>query len=115
MNSKGGTRKINHSDIVAFAGANPGMRQDEIASKFRVAQSRVSTILASAGVSGIRRGAPVKPKPGQSSEAYQWEKILHDAGLGMDRGLRIKNQRILYGYDHKKETFGDSSATISAS
>jgi predicted XRE-type DNA-binding protein len=52
---RGRPRKLSHDEVVAFAAENPTMLQDEIAAKFGVAQSRVSTILASAGVSGIRR------------------------------------------------------------
>ena len=113
MNAKGRTRTISHSAIVDFAKANPTMVQKEIAAMFATSQSRVSTILGAVGIRGIKRGAPLKPKAWQTSEESQWEKVLHDAGLGMERGLRLKGKRILYGFDPNKESFDDFSATAS--
>ena len=111
MTKVGRKRKSNHGSVVAFAAANPGMRQSEIATRFGITQSRVSDILRAAGMKGVHRGRPLKPQAGQTTEAQQWENILHDACLGMDRGARIRGSRILYGYDHRKESFEDSSAT----
>jgi hypothetical protein len=111
MNKKGRTRRIIHEAVVAYAAANPSVVQFAIAALFGTSQSRVSAILSAAGLHGIKRGAPLKLKPGQSAEEFDWEKTLHDAGLGMERGLRLSGMRILYGYDPMKESLNDTSAT----
>jgi hypothetical protein len=90
------------------------MLQADIAAHFKTSQSRISAILRDGGVQSVRPGRPLKPRPEQSTEAQKWEKILHDAGLGMDRGLRLHGERILYGYDPIKEALGDGSATSNA-
>jgi hypothetical protein len=97
--------------ILDFAQANPTLPYRAVAAKFGLSRAVVNVLLISAGIHRPRTGAPPKPKAGQSSEAHDWEKILHAAGLGMDRGLRIKGARILYSYDPRKESFGDRSAT----
>ena len=109
---KGRKRKADYDEVVAYVAANPIMHQSEVATHFGISQCRVSHILAACGVQGIRRGRPLKAKPGQTSEQAQWETILHNAGLGMERGLRLHNQRILYGYDPLKQSHNDDSATL---
>lgn len=109
--TKGRKRKTNYTEVVAYVAANQTMRQGEVAAHFGISQCRVSHILAACGVPRPRRGRPLKARPGQTSEQVKWETILHDAGLGMDRGLRLHNQRILYGFDPLKEGQTDTSAT----
>jgi hypothetical protein len=114
MADRGRKRKLSYEAVIAFAAANPTMIQAEIANAFATTQSRISHILREGGIHGVHSGRPLKQRPGQSDEEYKWEQILHDAGLGMDRGLRLQNQRILYGYDAAKAALDDSSATCNA-
>jgi hypothetical protein len=111
MAIRGRKRKISYEAIVKFAKKNPTMIQADIAAKFGTTQSRISSILCESGIKGIRRGRPLAVRPSQSDEQHKWETILHDAGLGMDRGLRLNKHRILYGYDIRKESLDDGSAT----
>jgi hypothetical protein len=111
MSIRGRKRKLSYEAILAFAAINPTMLQADIASHFATSQSRISHILREGGVNGIHTGRPLTPKPNQTAEEQKWEKILHDAGLGMDRGLRLHGERILYGYDTLKENQHDGSAT----
>ncbi len=111
---RGRKRCVDHDAVVAYAKANPSMYQADIAAHFGTSQSRVSCILRSAGVGGIQRGRPLKRRPGQDDEQYRWEQILHEHGLGMERGGRLNNERLLYGYDPRLGRFGDSSATSNA-
>lgn len=73
------------------------MLQSEIGLHFGLTQSRISHILRAAGHSRHKHGRPVLRKPNESELQHEWEKILSKSGLGMDRGLRINNKRILYG------------------
>lgn len=111
MNERGRKRKVNYEEVVSFAAEHPTMTQAEIAAHFSITQSRVSHILGASGVSTPRRGGPIQMKPSMTEDQFKWEKILHDCGLGMDRGLRVHNKRILYGYDTRKESLDDGSAT----
>ena len=110
-NRPGPRRKIDHQAVINFATANPTALQSEIAKHFGTTQSRVSAILRSNGIKGIARGHAPKPKPNLTDEQNQWERILHDAGLGMERGMRLNRKRILYGFDVRKEGLDDGSAT----
>lgn len=110
--SKGRKRRINYEMIIEFAELHPGMLQDEIASHFETTQSRVSYILCSSGKKGSHRGRPIKLRNGQTEDQFYWEKILHNYGLGLERGMRLNKKRILYGYDVKKESVEDDSATL---
>jgi hypothetical protein len=112
--SRGRKRRISYDAVISFAVANPTMLQAEIAIHFGTTQSRISHILCESGIRSLHRGRPLTPKPGQTEEQYKWEKLLHDSGLGMDRGLRLNKKRILYGYDVKKESPDDDSATCNA-
>jgi hypothetical protein len=112
--SRGPRRKVNYEKVVAYAAKHPTMLHEAIASHFKTSTRTISRILCGHGVRSLRRGRPPKAKSGQTSEQHKWEKILHDAGLGMDRGLRLATQRILYGYDARKESYGDDSATCNS-
>jgi hypothetical protein len=109
---KGRKRRVNHEMVVRYANAHPDMFQSAIAEHFHTTQSRVSHILREASVTRrIYRGRSPEQKSNQTDEQFYWEKVLHDAGLGMDAGLRLNNQRVLYGYDPQKETQRDESVT----
>jgi hypothetical protein len=62
--------------------------------------------------SGLHRGAVPKQQPGQSTLEYEWELKLHNCGLGMERGSKINDKRIIYGEDPRKEENGDESVTL---
>ncbi len=109
--TKGRKRKADYDEVVAYAAANPSLYQAQVAAHFGISPCRVCHILTARGVRGVNRGRALKTKPGHTSEQAQWEAILHDAGLGMERGLRLHNQRILYGYDPLKQRNVDGSAT----
>jgi len=93
----GKKQKVSHAVIVQFTKDHPEMKQSEIGQHFGLSACRISAILRSHGETRYKRGRQVKRKPNESELQHQWEKILHAAGLGMDRGLRIDNKRILYG------------------
>jgi hypothetical protein len=108
---KGRKRKVNYDEVVAYVAANPTLRQSEIAAHFTISQCRVSHICSAAGVQVIRKGRPIKSDPSLTTQQNEWEAILHAHGLGMERGLRLKGQRILYGYDPVMQRKSDASAT----
>lgn len=93
----GKKQKVKHSVIVRYAKRHPELHQKEIGLHFGITQSRVSAILRAAGEYRQKRGRPLVQKTTDSDLQHKWEQILHAAGLGMDRGLRINNQRIIYG------------------
>lgn len=114
---KGRPRSHNYTEIVAHAAKNPELSQSAIAKHFGVTQSMVSRIFRVSGVKvdqHQRRGRSLVRKPGQTELEHTWESILHQAGLGMDRGLRIHGQRIFYGFEPLKATCNDRSATLTA-
>jgi hypothetical protein len=114
---KGRPRSHNYAEIVAYVVKNPELSQSAIAKHFGLTQSQVSRILRISGVEvdpHQRRGRSVVRKSGQTDLEHKWESILHQAGLGMDRGLRLHGQRIYYGFDPKKTTYNDRSATLVA-
>jgi hypothetical protein len=112
---RGRKRTLDYQQILIFVAANPTMLHADIAARFKTTKRTICRILCGDGIVGLRRGRPIKLKPGQSDLEYEWEKSLHDAGLGMDRGLRLGSQRILYGYDPRKESPDDDSATSNSS
>jgi hypothetical protein len=114
---KGRPRSHNYAEIVAYAANNPELNQAAVAKQFGITQSMVSRILRVSGVDvdrHQRRGRSLVRKSRQTDLEYKWEQILHQAGLGMDRGLRLHGQRIFYGFDPKKATFHHRSATLKA-
>ena len=111
--SRGRRRTISYDGVIAYAVKHPLLLQSEIAKVFNTTQSRISYILCQSGVRSPHRGRPLKQRPGQTDEQYRWETMLHNFGLGMDRGLRMEGKRILYGYDPLKERPEDGSATSS--
>jgi len=109
---RGRKRTICHESVILYAQQHPDMFQAAIALHFHTTQSRISHILREAGVDRcVYRGRAPEQQPGQTDEEYYWELILHNAGLGMDRGRRLHNQHILYGYDPAQEIRSDESAT----
>jgi hypothetical protein len=101
-----GKRRVDHAAVVEYAKKHPEMLQDEIGEVFGLTQSHVSKILREGGASNPHRargGAVCRRKPGQTRLEYEWEVRLSREGLGMDRGLKIAEQRILYGEDPRKE------------
>jgi hypothetical protein len=108
---RGRKRTVKYERVVAYAAAHAELSQSDVATHFKITQSRVSYILRAAGVEQIHRGRPISQAPNQTDEQHHWEQILHNAGLGMERGLRLRNQRILYGYDPLRTTREDTSAT----
>lgn len=112
MGQRGRKREVQHEKVIQFALANPELKQSEVAAHFGISQKQVSRILRRAGIEGIYRGRP--PKPRSTDEQSFWEKRLHDLGLGMERGLRINNKRIFYTEDPRKESIYDHSVTLEA-
>lgn len=110
---RGRRPSVNHEKLVRYARLNPSLRQADIGVHFGLSQKQVSRIMRRAGIEGVKR-APYIRKQGQTDEQFVWEKCLHDANLGMERGLRINNQRIYYAEDPRKEEIGDHSATSDA-
>jgi hypothetical protein len=114
---KGRPRSHNYPDIVTYVAQNPDLSQAAVAKHFGITQSQVSRILCVSGVvvdQHQRRGRNIVRKPGQTDLEHKWESILHQSGLGMDRGLRLHGQRIYYGFDPRKATVLDRSATLNA-
>jgi hypothetical protein len=107
----GKRQKVSHVVIVRFAKAHPEMLQCKIGTHFGLTQSRISHILRTAGHRRHKHGRSVVRKSNESELQHEWEKILSKAGLGMDRGLRINNKRIMYGEDPLKEEARDESVT----
>jgi hypothetical protein len=86
--------------VVIYTKEHPDTLQRDLALLFSLTQSRVSRIIRDAGLSKPwRSGRPNKRRDDQTNEQFKWETILHNAGLGMDRGMRINGNRIQYGYD----------------
>lgn len=113
MIKRGRKRIYNREEILEYALSHPDTPQRTIAAAFGTTQCRVSLILRESGISTVtRRGRPLSQHKYQTDEQFFWEKVLHDLGLGMDRGLRIQNKRILYGYDPMLSTPSDYSATL---
>jgi hypothetical protein len=95
----GQKQKVNHKFIVLLAQEHPELSQAQIGERFGLSQCRVSAILRSAGQKRYKRGRPLRKKDDESDLQFDWEKVLHAAGLGMDRGLRINNKRLIYQAD----------------
>jgi hypothetical protein len=110
----GRKRKVDYDEVLAYVAANPAMFQSEVAAHFGISQCRVSHICIAAGGKGTRRGRPVRAKDNLTDLENEWEAILHQHGLGMERGLRLNNERILYGYDPLMGSPTDASATFAA-
>jgi hypothetical protein len=101
---RGRKRTICHEKVLEYAKKHPELLEIEIGQVLGISQRSVSRILRQAGIDrSVPRGRSPVPKNNETDEQFYWEKRLHDLGLGMDRGLRINCQRILYGYDPLKE------------
>jgi len=114
---KGRPRSHNYAEIVAYASKNPELPQSAVAKQFGLTQSAVSRILRVSGIEAdphMRRGRSLLRKAGQTDMEHKWDSILHQAGLGMDRGLCLHGKRIFYGFDPLKATHNDRSATLTA-
>lgn len=104
-----GKRRVDHKAVAEFKRKHPEMSQKALGKHFGLTQSQVSKILRAEGVDtnqhhgGFNGSHPkaLKCKPGMTEEQFLWEKRLSELGLGMDRGLRINNKRILYGEQDK--------------
>ena len=94
-----GNRKVDYAEVLAYSNTNPLIYQKDIAKKFGLAQPTVSQILRSQGKKGIHRGWNFKKSP-----KNKWEQILHDYGLGMNRGLTIGGKSIFYGETYLQKT-----------
>jgi hypothetical protein len=112
MGTRGRKRTVIYAKVIEYKRHHPAAFQCDIAVHFGLTQSQVSKILRSGGVIGTYRGNLPKRQPGMSEAQFQWETILHKEGLGMDRGLKLNDQRIHYGYDPRKEEEGHESATL---
>lgn len=113
----GRPRSLNYAAIVAYVAEHPELGQAAIGKHFGITQSQVSRVLRVSGVevdAHLRRGRSLIQKPGQTDTEHKWESILHQAGLGMERGLRLHGKRIFYGFDPLKATCNDRSATLNA-
>lgn len=99
--------------VVIYTKEHPDTLQRDLAIHFCLTQSRVSRIIRDAGLSKpYRSGRPIKRQSGQTDEEFYWESILHAAGLGMDRGMRLGGHRILYGQDPLLSKPEDKSITL---
>jgi hypothetical protein len=112
MATRGRKRTVVYEQVIEFKRHHPTAFQSDIAGHFGLTQSQVSKILRSGGVIGTHRGNLPQRRPGMSEAQHQWEIILHNEGLGMDRGLKLNDQRIHYGYDLRKEEESHASATL---
>jgi hypothetical protein len=90
---RGQKRTIDYDAVHTYAMANPTLTQDALAAHFGTSQSAISKALCQAGLHRVR---------GRKPKGDDWEQRLHDAGLGMDRGLRVGNDRIFYGQDYDR-------------
>ncbi|MGA9128339.1 MAG: hypothetical protein WB425_09385 [Terracidiphilus sp.] len=90
---RGQKRAIDYDAVQSYAMANPTLTQDALAAHFGTTQSAISKALRQAGLHRVR---------GRKPKGDDWEQRLHDAGLGMDRGLRVGNDRIFYGQDYDR-------------
>jgi hypothetical protein len=84
---------------VAYVKEHADMPLTEVGKHFGLSQGSISRIVRAAGQGRGHRGRPLKRRHRETDEQAYWEQRLHDAGLGMDRGLRIRNKRIIYGYN----------------
>ena len=105
-----GERTSTISEILGYFSSHPTAHKSEVAAHFAISQYRLSQICGGA-VQWTRGGRPPKARTGETGLQHEWETKLHDFGLGMERGLRIHKQRILYGYDPLKQSRDDGSAT----
>ena len=89
-------REEKHAPIIAYARANPEVKQADIAKLFDTHQSPVSQILIHAGLArgrGKQNYKLLKKRTNWTDEQHQWEQKLSALGLGMDRGA----QGLTYG------------------
>jgi hypothetical protein len=93
-NKCGQKRQIDYDAVLDYSTQHPTLSQGAIASHFGITQSQASKIMRSAGLHRVRGRKPKR--------ATDWELILHNAGLSMDRGLRVGNDRIYYGQDYDR-------------
>ncbi len=101
-------RKVAYEEIVTYVTEHPELTLTEIGQHFGLSQGSISRILRKVGQGRGHRGhggRRPKRKPGMTDEQALWEQKLHDAGLGVDRGLRIHNKRILYTANVVETTF----------
>jgi hypothetical protein len=107
-------RKVNHAAVVRYAWKHSEMSSTDIARHFQLSGRHVRAILQAAGEQsgGHAAGRPPVRKSGQTEEQLYWESLLVKANLGMDRGARIENQRIFYGFDTLKETVTNESVSL---
>jgi hypothetical protein len=108
-----GKFKADHSKVIKFAKEHPEMVQAEIAEHFGLTQSQISKILRVSGVSNRYRGRVRRRCNGQTSVEFEWEQRLSRLGLGMERGSRLNNRDLLYGYEPGQGVVTDHSATES--
>lgn len=111
MNTRGRKRTVSYEAVIEYKQHHPNVFQSVIAKHFGLTQSVVSKILRAAGISGEHRGNRPKRNLSMTDLQYQWEIILHDEGLGMDRGCKLNDQRIHYGYDPLRQEQDQESAT----
>jgi hypothetical protein len=106
---RGPKRSLSYRQVEAYARENPTLLQREIAKHFHSSQKTVSRILRAAGVSAGEKGEHHKngklKRRGLNAIQFQWETILHNCGLGLDRGI----SRLYYGRDYLPR---DTSATM---
>ena len=97
-NKCGQKRQLDYDAVLAYSTQHPTLTQDALAEHFGATQSAMSKVLRHAGIQRIRGRKPRRPE----QVPNKWERILHDAGLSLDRGLRIGNDRIFYGQDYDR-------------
>src|ERR1019366_116441 len=96
---RGPKRSFVYDDVVSYARENPRLLQRQIAEHFGSSQKTISRILRAAGIGSEKgkhqKGGVIKRR-GLSNLAFEWETILHQLGLGMNRGI----SRLSYGRDY---------------
>ena len=98
--------------VVRYTKEHPDVLPRDLAIVFSLTARYVSQIIQDAGLSKPwRSGRSVKRQSGQTDDEFYWESILHAAGLGMDRAMRLGGNRIQYGYDPMLSKPDDRSIT----
>jgi len=92
-----GKRRIDHEQVAEFKRQHPEMKQSEIGDRIGLSQKQVSRILCEAGIECRKGCTTYYRKSGQTDEEFYWEKRLVQLNLGMERGTKINDRRILYG------------------
>src|ERR1039458_1920309 len=108
MARNGRKRSISYRRLCTYARKHPLLHQSQIAARFGISQGSVSRILR---LGGVTAGGPGKhhkngvlKQHGRSDLEFKWELILHNAGLGLDRGKSKLDYGEYFSTDTKSAT-----------